>query len=114
MSRASKAAKLAEPVAAEAAAAELQAKSQAFAEQDSCVSPVGRDANGRFPKGNAGGPGNPVPTSNFPPPLPAQTVPISNGKSESVPETNKQSAVARSGNIGSAPTRSELQVRCMY
>jgi hypothetical protein len=54
MPRTSKAAKFAESVAAEA-----QAKSQPFAEQDPYVSPIGRDAGGRFPKGNAGGPGNP-------------------------------------------------------
>ncbi|CAN5307126.1 hypothetical protein BH10PLA2_BH10PLA2_17070 [soil metagenome] len=54
MPRKSKAAKLAEAVAAEA-----QAEPKPFVQQDPYVSPIGRDASGHFPKGNAGGPGNP-------------------------------------------------------
>ncbi|CAN5217750.1 hypothetical protein BH10PLA2_BH10PLA2_20340 [soil metagenome] len=54
MPRKSKAAKLAESVAAAA-----QAEPRPFAQQDPYTSPIGRDAGGRFPKGNAGGPGNP-------------------------------------------------------
>ncbi|CAN5156206.1 hypothetical protein BH10PLA2_BH10PLA2_26900 [soil metagenome] len=54
MPRKSKAAKLAESVAAE-----VQVEPRPFAQQDPYVSPIGRDAGGHFPKGNAGGPGNP-------------------------------------------------------